>query len=266
METETNTILVVDDDATVAEVVTRYLEREGFAVVTVGSGEEAMRRVEGHPPDLAVLDLMLPGMDGLELFGRLRAVNDCPVIMLTARGSESERLLGLARGADDYVSKPFSPRELTARVKAVLRRVGGDSATVAGTSPPLVLGDLVVDLRAREVLCRERPVSLTAKEFDLLAYFLRNPQRSLSREELLEHVWGWTYGDTSTVTVHVRRLREKIEEDPAHPERLCTVWGAGYRFDTEGDERMRERSERTMGTGFPPQAELTPTPPKAVPS
>jgi DNA-binding response OmpR family regulator len=222
-------VLVVDDDPHVAEVVTRYLEREGFEVEAVADGLAAVDCATTSPPDLVVLDLMLPGIDGLEVCRRLRALAPVPVIMLTAKGHEVDRVIGLDLGADDYLSKPFSPRELTSRVKAVLRRAR--SPLPAGAPTVLVAGDLVVDVPAREARLAGDVVPLAAREFELLTYLMRHPRRAFSREELLEAVWGWTYGDTSTVTVHVRRLREKIEADPATPARLATVWGIGYRFE-----------------------------------
>ena len=223
-------VLVVEDDTTVAEVVVRYLEREGFDVESVGDGREALERAGRCLPDLVVLDLMLPGLDGLEVCRRLRAVAPIPVIMLTARGEESDRVLGLELGADDYVAKPFSPRELTARVKSVLRRAQGPLSPV-DLPGVLTIGDLDVDLGAREVRRGGELVTLTAREFELLVFLARHPRRAFRREELLEHVWGYTYGDTSTVTVHIRRLREKIEPQPSAPARIQTVWGVGYRFD-----------------------------------
>ncbi|MGH8986368.1 MAG: response regulator [Acidimicrobiia bacterium] len=222
-------ILVVDDDPTVAEIVVRYLEREGFTVDSVGDGLAAIDRAGADVPDLVVLDLMLPGLDGLEVYRRLRSLAPVPVIMLTARGDEDDRVVGLDLGADDYVSKPFSPRELTARVKSVLRRAGGGPVSAG---PGTVEADgLAIDLGAREVRLDGETVTLTAREFDLLAFLARHPRRAFRRDELLELVWGYTYGDTATVTVHIRRLREKIERDPSSPERLTTVWGVGYRFD-----------------------------------
>jgi DNA-binding response OmpR family regulator len=223
-------VLVVEDDRTVAEVVTRYLEREGFAVESVGDGHEALARADAQLPDLVVLDIMLPGLDGLEVCRRLRSRAPIPVVMLTARGSEEDKVLGLELGADDYVSKPFSPRELTARVKAVLRRAGSplDDLDRAGT---LEYDGLRIDLGAREARVRDELATLTAREFELLAFLARHPRQVFRRDELLEHVWGYTYGDTSTVTVHIRRLREKIEENPSEPRRITTVWGVGYRFD-----------------------------------
>jgi len=223
-------VLVVEDDRTVAEVVTRYLEREGFAVESVGDGHEALAHADAHLPDLVVLDIMLPGLDGLEVCRRLRSHAPIPVVMLTARGSEEDRVLGLDLGADDYVSKPFSPRELTARVKAVLRRAGSPLGEVdsAGT---VDFDGLQIDLGAREARVHGELATLTAREFELLAFLAGRPRQVFRRDELLEHVWGYTYGDTSTVTVHIRRLREKIEDDPSTPRRITTVWGVGYRFD-----------------------------------
>ncbi len=225
-------IVVVEDDLAINEVVVRYLEKDGFEVDSFGHGGEALDALLERPPDLVVLDLMLPGIDGVELFRRLRALAPVPVVMLTARGDETDRILGLEMGADDYIAKPFSPRELVARVKAVLRRVQGARETVeAGASPVLEAGDLRVDVAAREARRDGEVLTLTAREFELLAYLMRHPNRAFRREELLESVWGYTFGDTSTVTVHVRRLREKIEVDPSAPRHLVTVWGIGYRFE-----------------------------------
>lgn len=221
-------ILVVDDDRMVAEVVTRYLEREGFEVTALGDGAAALDVAARDLPDLVVLDLMLPGMDGLEVCRRLRALAPIPVVMLTARGEETDRITGLELGADDYLAKPFSPRELMLRVQAVLRRSAGPAAGPAGV---LTAGDLVVDVPAREVRIAGEPVALTVREFDLLAFLVRHPRQAFGRAALLEQVWGYSFGDQSTVTVHVRRLREKIEADPAKPARLVTVWGVGYRFE-----------------------------------
>jgi DNA-binding response OmpR family regulator len=223
-------VLIVEDDQTVAEVVARYLEREGFAVESVADGHEALARADAHLPDLVVLDIMLPGLDGLEVCRRLRSRAPIPVVMLTARGSEEDRVLGLDLGADDYVAKPFSPRELTARVKAVLRRAGSSLDEVDRTGA-LEYDGLSIDLGAREARVRGDLVTLTAREFDLLAFLAGRPRQVFRRDELLERVWGYTYGDTSTVTVHIRRLREKIEDDPSAPRHIATVWGVGYRFD-----------------------------------
>lgn len=223
-------VLVVDDDPNVAEVITRYLEREGFRVDTLGNGQEAIRRVIVNPPDLLVLDLMLPGMDGLEVCRQLRALEPVPVIMLTAKGDETDRIIGLDLGADDYITKPFSPRELTSRVKAVLRRVNAPLPP-SGLPSVLAAGAIEVNVPAREAKLDGVVISLTAREFELLVYLMRHPRRAFRREELMESVWGWSYGDTSTVTVHIRRLREKLETDPAIPVHLATVWGVGYRFE-----------------------------------
>ena len=224
-------ILVVEDDLTVSEVVTRYLEREGFVVDVAYDGAVALKRALADPPELVVLDLMIPSLDGFEVCRRLRATAPVPVIMLTARGEEADRIVGLELGADDYVSKPFSPRELTARIKAVLRRAGGSVATAGGQPTRLKAGGLEVDTVAHEAWRDGDLVALTSREFDLLVHFMRHPRRAFRREQLLEQVWGFAYGDTSTVTVHVRRLREKVEPDPAEPRHVCTVWGVGYRFE-----------------------------------
>ena len=223
-------VLVVEDDPTVREVVERYLEREGIIVDAVGDGLLALEHAESCWPDLVVLDLMLPGIDGLEVCRRLREHAPVPVIMLTARGDEDDRVMGLELGADDYIAKPFSPRELTLRVQAVLRRASGSLPTAPSQSRILV-GDLDIDVRGHEVSRAGEVVSLTVREFDLLVHLASHPRRVFRREELLEEVWGFTYGDTATVTVHVRRLREKVEVDPAAPVHLSTVWGVGYRWD-----------------------------------
>ncbi|MFD8450158.1 MULTISPECIES: response regulator transcription factor [Streptomyces] len=224
-------ILVVDDDPTVAEVVAGYLDRAGYRVDRAGDGPAALARADAHRPDLVVLDLMLPGMDGLEVCRRLRERGPVPVVMLTARGDEDDRILGLEVGADDYVTKPFSPRELVLRVESVLRR----TRPAPAPRPPSAAG-LTVDPAARRATKHGTELALTLREFDLLAFFLRHPGRAFSREELMREVWGWDFGDLSTVTVHVRRLRGKVEDDPARPRLIRTVWGVGYRFDTTGRE------------------------------
>lgn len=222
-------LLVIEDDPTVADVVARYLALEGFDVTCCADGQVGLDHALASPPDLVVLDVMLPGLDGLEVCRQLRARLPVPVIMLTARGEEIDRVLGLELGADDYVAKPFSPRELTARVKAVLRRAQGLTGPVAGDR--VERGPVVVDLAAREATVDGREVVLTAREFDLLAFLVTHPRAVFRREQLLEHVWGSVYGDPSTVTVHIRRLREKIEDDPSNPLLIATVWGVGYRWD-----------------------------------
>ncbi|MFI5953959.1 response regulator transcription factor [Cryptosporangium sp. NPDC051539] len=219
-------VLVVDDDPTVSEVVGRYLRRAGFVVDQAADGPGALRAAAKHPPDLVVLDLMLPGLSGLEVCRRLRAGSDVPIVMLTALGDETDRVVGFEIGADDYVTKPFSPRELTLRAQSILRRVNrGDGAQTL-----LSDGGLRLDPGSREVSLHGSPVPLTLREFDLLAHFLRHPGRAFNRAELLRQVWGWDVGDQATVTVHVRRLREKIEPDPTCPSRIQTVWGVGYRY------------------------------------
>lgn len=220
-------ILVVDDDTTVREVVVSYLRAAGHDVVEVGDGEAALAEAARGPLDLVVLDLMLPGIDGLEVCRQLTERDDALVIMLSALGSESDRVVGLQRGADDYVTKPFSPRELVLRVDGLLRRAT-ERATPAAEH---VDGDLVVHTGRHEATRAGEVLALTAREFDLLAFLLAHPGIAHSREELLQRVWGWSFGDQSTVTVHVRRLREKVEKDPTRPVRLVTVWGVGYRWE-----------------------------------
>ena len=224
-------VLIVDDEPMVREVLARYLEQAGFAVTTAEDGEEALDAFSSAPPDLVLLDLMLPRIDGFEVFRRMRASSQTPVIMLTARGEETDRIVGLELGADDYVTKPFSPREVVARVQAVMRRS-------TPTVPPhaaddiLVYGSLEIDAPRREVTVGGAAVRLTRKEFDLLWYLASRPGVTLTRTRLLEDVWDFAWdGDTATVTVHVRRLREKIEDDPSEPKHLVTVWGIGYRFE-----------------------------------
>jgi DNA-binding response OmpR family regulator len=219
-------VLVVDDESIVRDVVVRYLRRDGYETREAATGEEARRILETDPPSLVVLDVMLPGVDGLELCRWIRARSELPVILLTARGEEADRIVGLELGADDYVTKPFSPRELAVRVRNVLRR-----SVPAATADRVEFGDVEVDAAAREVRRAGEPVKLTLKEFDLLWFLVSRPRRAFSRDQLMEHVWGYTTAlDTGTVTVHVRRLREKLEADPSQPRFLETVWGVGYRF------------------------------------
>ena len=221
-------VLVVDDDPTVREVVVSYLRAGGHDVTEVGDGEAALSAMRRSRADIVVLDLMLPGIDGIEVCRRLRDVTDVPIIMLTALGSENDRLTGLRMGADDYVTKPFSPRELALRVDSVLRRVGQRSSR----GVRVVDGDLVVEPAEHVATRGGEPLALTVREFDLLHSLVANPRTAWSRDELLRDVWGWSFGDQSTVTVHVRRLREKVEVDPTHPRRLVTVWGVGYRWES----------------------------------
>jgi DNA-binding response OmpR family regulator len=227
-------VLVVDDDVNVRDVVCRYLEHGGYAVAVAGSGEEALRLAHERAPDLVVLDLRLPGMDGFEVCRRLRQRGPVPVVMLTARGEEDDRIAGLQLGADDYVAKPFSPRELVLRVGSVLRRVNPEPAVQRRER--LVDGDLLIDVTARRASMAGTPLSLTTREFELLEFLVTHAGTAFTRAELLSRVWGWDFGDQSTVTVHVRRLREKVEQDPARPGRIATVWGVGYRYDRAAGE------------------------------
>jgi DNA-binding response OmpR family regulator len=221
------TVLVVDDEPIVREVVVRYLEREGYRTLEAADGDRARELVRQQPPDLVVLDVMLPGTDGLELCRWIRGRSELPVIMLTARGEEADRIVGLELGADDYVTKPFSPRELAARVRTVLRRASAPT----DERERLAFGDLELDSGTREVRRRGEELRLTAKEFDLLWFLATHTRRVFSRDQLMSGVWGYEAAlDTGTVTVHMRRLREKIEDDPSHPAHLQTVWGVGYRF------------------------------------
>jgi DNA-binding response OmpR family regulator len=222
-------VLVVDDEPTIVEIVARYMERAGYETYEAADGPEALRLAELHRPDLVVLDLMLPGIDGIEVMRQLHARPGphVAVILLTARGEESDRLVGLRDGADDYVVKPFSPAELVARVDAVLRRVAPPSDEL----PPIERGGLRVEPATRRVLLDGEEISLTQREFDLLAYLAANPGQVFSRDQLMEAVWGHSFfEDTSTVTVHVRRLRAKLDDDPSMPRFIETVWGLGYRF------------------------------------
>ncbi|HZQ08761.1 MAG TPA: response regulator transcription factor [Anaerolineae bacterium] len=226
-------VLIVDDEPQILDVVSKYLTREGFQIVTARDGDAALSAYHTNKPDLVVLDLMLPKVDGLEVFRRLRSASAVPVIMLTAKGEETDRIVGLELGADDYITKPFSPRELVARVKAVLRRATTGTMLETGERT-LVRGDLRIDPRERSVTVGKRSVELTSKEFDLLWFLASHPGQVFTRTQLLDHVWGYEfYGDSSTVTVHIRRLREKIETDPGNPRYLSTVWGVGYKFEKE---------------------------------
>jgi len=225
-------VLVVDDEVTVREVVRRYLERDGYLVVEASDGRQALQVFRESPPDLVILDLMLPGLDGLDVADEMRAERRVPIIMLTAKGAQHDRVLGLERGADDYVVKPFSPRELILRVGAVLRR---SNEELEDSDEPLIFPGMILDPGTRLLTIGEQVVDLTAKEFDLLSFLMRHPRQVFSRDQLLDKVWGFEfYGDSSTVTVHIRRLREKVEPDPSHPTYLLTVWGVGYKFQEPG--------------------------------
>ncbi|HEY2074329.1 MAG TPA: response regulator transcription factor [Gaiellaceae bacterium] len=222
------TVLVVDDEPIVRDVVVRYLRRDGYATLEASDGTDARRLIEADEPNLVVLDVMLPGTDGLTLCRWIRERSDIPVILLTARGEEADRIVGLELGADDYVTKPFSPRELAARVRTVLRRSERGVARTAA----LAFGDVTLDEGSREMRKAGELVALTAREFDLLCFLASHPRQVFSRDQLMDRVWGYeTAIDTGTVTVHVRRLREKIERDPAQPVHLQTVWGVGYRLN-----------------------------------
>jgi DNA-binding response OmpR family regulator len=222
-------VLLVDDEEIVRDVLSRYLEREGFRVDEAADGEAAVELARRDRPDIVILDLMLPKIDGLEVFRRLRSGSDVPVVMLTARGEEIDRVVGLELGADDYVTKPFSPREIVARIRAILRRGTSDHPSDEST---IAVGDLVIDRDRREVRRSGEVVAMTRKEFDLLDVLASHPGRTFSRTDLLEEVWDFAWdGDSSTVTVHVRRLRSKIEDDPSQPRHIVTVWGVGYRFE-----------------------------------
>lgn len=231
-EAHHGTVLVVDDEPTIVEIVSRYLERAGYETVQAKDGPEAVRQAELHRPDLLVLDLMLPGFDGIEV---MRQLHEQPgkrvaVILLTARGEENDRLVGLRHGADDYVVKPFSPAELVARVEAVMRRVSPPADEDEG-APLIEHGSLRVEPATRRVLLDGKELALTMREFDLLAYLAAHPGRVFSRDQLMEAVWEYPFfTDTSTVTVHIRRLRAKLGDDSAEPRFIETVWGVGYRF------------------------------------
>jgi DNA-binding response OmpR family regulator len=223
------TILIVDDENTIREVVRRYLEREGYQVREAADGYEALDSIQVDPPDLIVLDLMLPGIDGLTITQHLRQDRQIPIIMLTAKGEASDRIRGLDLGADDYITKPFSPQEVVSRVRAVLRRIGG--APNQQNDLPIEFQRLCIDPRGRTLAVEGQRINLAAKEFDLLYFFAQHPDQVFSRDQLLAQVWGdELYTDPSTVTVHIRRLREKIEANPGQPQHLQTVWGVGYKF------------------------------------
>ncbi len=221
-------ILVVEDEAIVAEVVERFLRREGYETMVVGDGRQALNELSRFLPDLIVLDIMLPEVDGLEVCRQVRSRAQTPIIMLTARGDETDKVLGLGLGADDYVTKPFSPRELAARVQAVLRRAKAQP----GDAEMLRFGSLRISARTRIVEREGVDLRLTAREFDLLLFLARHAGQVFSRDQLMDAVWDYDFaGDTGTVTVHMRRLREKVEEDPSRPRYLKTVWGVGYKFE-----------------------------------
>lgn len=236
-------LLLVEDDPTVAEVARNYLRAAGFLVDEVTDGFQALESLHDAVPDLVILDRKLPGIDGAEVCRRLRIFSAVPVLMLTALSATEDRIDGLEAGADDYLTKPFSPRELVLRVQSILKRTVSDSTPEA----PFDLGPFHLDASARRVSRRGTPLELTAREFDLLAFFLKHPHQVFDREALLRSVWGWEVGDPSTITVTVRRLREKIEDDPSHAKFLSTVWGAGYRFDVPDDADIPDDDEDADG-------------------
>ena len=224
-------ILIVEDEPSIAEVVALYLQRAGFQTLHAADGLAARALLEQETPDLGIIDIMLPELDGLSLIRWLRDRSNMPIILLTARRAESDRIAGLEMGADDYVVKPFSPQELVSRVRAVLRRAGREQE-VPQPAQKLVFGDLTIDPPGRLVALAGREIQLTAREFDMLLLLALHPRQVFTRDQLLERVWGVSdYIDPGTVTVHVRRLREKLETDPSKPTRLLTVWGVGYKFE-----------------------------------
>jgi DNA-binding response OmpR family regulator len=232
-------ILVVDDEPDIRKVLERYLRREGFLVEMAADGKTALAMIERAPPDLVVLDLIMPTLDGLEMTRLLRGRSDIPIIMLTSKDEELDKLVGLEMGADDYITKPFSVNEVVARVKTVLRRVAKNPA--ASDKPvPLCIGDLTVDSATRTILLKQQPVTVSAKQFDLLCFLASHPGQVFTREQLLNQVWGYDfYGDSRVVDVHVRRLREKIEPDSSRPQFILTVWGVGYKFADDVELKRR---------------------------
>ena len=226
-------ILVVEDESSIQEIVSLYLKRAGYQVSAFSDGAAALQWLEKTSPDLVVLDLMLPKVDGFEITRWLRSKGETPIIMLTARREEADRIAGLEMGADDYLVKPFSPQELVSRVRAVLRRVHSAANEASKEAErPLVFADLSIDPQSRRVLANDQSRDLTSKEFDLLYLLAAHPRQVFSRDQLLDKIWGMSeYIDPGTVTVHMRRIREKIEQDPANPRHLTTVWGVGYRFE-----------------------------------
>ncbi len=221
-------VLVVDDEKTLVKALTFNLEKEGYEVAAAYDGEEALKQIESDNPDIVILDLMLPGLDGFEVCRRVRKNLDIPIIMLTAKGDDIDKILGLELGADDYITKPFNPRELIARVKAILRRSDSQSSTLKNL---IKVQDLQIDLYQHKVRVKGSEIDLTSKEFALLNLLATHPGRVYSREQLLEQIWGYNYyGDARTVDVHIRHLREKLEADPSNPRYILTVWGTGYKF------------------------------------
>ncbi len=225
-------VLVVDDEASIREVLGQYLGLEGYEVLAAADGMTALQLFHSTPPDVVVLDLMLPGIDGFEVCRRMRAMSAVPIVMLTARSDEDDKLTGFRAGTDDYVTKPFSPREVVMRVQAIMRRLEATSVPAMVLDNTLRVGSLAIRLQMRTVERNGLPLDLTAREFDLLHFLATHPHQVFTRTQLLNQVWDYHfYGDVSTVTVHIRRLREKIEPDPARPRHVKTVWGVGYKFE-----------------------------------
>ncbi|MGE7876672.1 response regulator transcription factor [Peribacillus muralis] len=234
----TKKILIVDDESSIRDVCKRYLQREGYLTIEASDGEEAIAKWKKQKPDLIILDLMMPYKTGWEVCQEIREVDDVPIIMLTARGEEQDRLMGLTNGAEDYVTKPFSPRELVLRVKSIFRLLGRNPLLTEIREAHVNMvqyGELEVNEATRTVCLRHDPIELTMKEFDILWLLINHPKQVFSRSQLLEKVWNMEFeGDTTTVTVHMRRLREKLERDPSNPQMLKTVWGVGYKFESGG--------------------------------
>ncbi|MFO7294709.1 MAG: response regulator transcription factor [Clostridia bacterium] len=224
------TVLVVDDEREIAELVRDYLELDGFNVILAFDGQEALEKYQKYQPDVAILDIMLPKLDGMEVCKAIRAKSAIPIIMLSAKKSDADKILSLGLGADDYVTKPFSPKELVARVKAQLRRYR-QFTYAPRKAEVLSFHDLLIDLSGHTVYVKGQPVSLSTKEFEILSFLALHPNQVFTREEIFKHVWGYNeYGDINTVTVHISKIREKIEEDPSNPVYIQTVWGVGYKF------------------------------------
>ncbi|WP_299743497.1 response regulator transcription factor [Rossellomorea sp. y25] len=226
-----NKVLLVDDEENIVDVCARYLMRDGYEVSTASNGIEAIQRYHTFQPDIVILDIMMPEMDGWQAAEKIREDSDTPIIMLTALGQEKDRIYGLTIGADDYVTKPFSPRELLLRVKNVLRRTNSTPKREAQREV-LKWKDLLIDRDKRKVVAAGKEIDMTVKEFDLLTLLAEHPSQVFSKSQLLETLWGYEYlGDANTINVHIRRLREKIEEDPSEPQWIKTVWGIGYKFE-----------------------------------
>lgn len=231
-------ILIVDDESSIRDVCERYLKREGYHVMNAGDGIEAITQWKENQPDLIILDLMMPKKTGWQVCEEIREVDDVPIIMLTARGEEMDRLMGLTMGAEDYLTKPFSPRELVLRVKSIFRLLERNDVKekTVQANTAVKSGSLEIDEVTRTVYLHQKPIELTAKEFDILWLLATHPRQVFSRSQLLEKVWEIDFeGDTTTVTVHIRRLREKIEDNPSQPKLLKTVWGVGYKFESENN-------------------------------